>query len=680
MLPIEKRVHCQIPFVLDAPNQFWSFLEKLLAGFVLFAASWTIFVHLCIATERSFSFLLHLVPVPFVIAISCFWQWLRLQRVAGKAIYARSKEVESPPVHWGWFVGAVGIVLLFTIYQQYEVFWVLSIAYLITACLIHWRSSNLLEVNGKTSWQAIGGVIGLCLIAAIVTAIANRPNIDDSFYLSIPAALLDSPNDPMLQHDTMHGLPSLPLLLPVYRLHSLEIFWAVAAQFTGIAPIAIAHFWLPPLFSILSVLAEAMVLRLLQPKHWLLTLAVLIGLLIVMGEAERSYANFAFVRMFQGKSVLVTLMVPLLFLYAWSFGRTGRLSDWILLLATQTASLGITSTALYVAPLASVFALAGTWQPTLRSSKRFILGTLASIYLVIAAFIIRQQMPDSEVLTQFSYGNITDNLFLVLGKFTAYPQLLALLASWIVLKQSNQKWLLLLPLVLLIMPFNPWLSQGISANVTSAATYWRILWAVPLPLMLAVLIVGSVAAVCDRVTRQFYPLIFPVILSLLILLALPGTTLSQQNGTKLGMPGLKVEPDEYATAQSANQITPAGTTVLATEQVAPWLATTPGHPKPLVVRELYLNLLQPDLGQAETQQRLALLSYVSGKSNHENDRQLLVHSINQRCIGTIIIAADSPSQQNIANLLIPQKFDLVQNNKYQIWTRPKPECAVSQTK
>jgi len=38
-------------------------LENVIAGFVLFMASWTIFVYICIATGRSFVFLLHLSPI-----------------------------------------------------------------------------------------------------------------------------------------------------------------------------------------------------------------------------------------------------------------------------------------------------------------------------------------------------------------------------------------------------------------------------------------------------------------------------------------------------------------------------------------------------------------------------------------------------------------------------------------
>jgi len=51
-----------------------------------------------------------------------------------------------------------------------------------------------------------------------------------------------------------------------------------------------------------------------------LALIILVVLLVILGETHHSYGNFAFVRMHQGKAVLVTLMVPLIFFYAWSFG------------------------------------------------------------------------------------------------------------------------------------------------------------------------------------------------------------------------------------------------------------------------------------------------------------------------------------------------------------------------
>jgi len=58
--------------------------------------------------------------------------------------------------------------------------------------------------------------------------------------------------------------------------------------------------------------------------------------------------------------------------------------------ASQVAALGITSSALFVAPLAAGLALAGTWRPTRQLTSRLAVGL--SAYILIAAVTVRQGM------------------------------------------------------------------------------------------------------------------------------------------------------------------------------------------------------------------------------------------------------------------------------------------------
>jgi len=82
---------------------------------------------------------------------------------------------------------------------------------------------------------------------------------------------------------------------------------------TALPPITIAHVVFPPVFSVLSILAGALLLRFVA-EAMALALIILV-VLVILGETHHSYGNFAFVRMHQGKAVLVTLMVPLIFFF-----------------------------------------------------------------------------------------------------------------------------------------------------------------------------------------------------------------------------------------------------------------------------------------------------------------------------------------------------------------------------
>jgi len=74
----------------------------------------------------------------------------------------------------------------------------------------------------------VAAFVGLCLIAATITGIANRQMLT-MLLLKHTGGSSKCASRTDLQYDTMHGVPSLPLLLPVYRLHSLEVLWALVS-------------------------------------------------------------------------------------------------------------------------------------------------------------------------------------------------------------------------------------------------------------------------------------------------------------------------------------------------------------------------------------------------------------------------------------------------------------------
>jgi hypothetical protein len=74
----------------------------------------------------------------------------------------------------------------------------------------------------------------LAAAAVVVTLISHRPDDDDAFYVNVAAAAADAPGRALLSEDTMHGIPGLPLHLPIYRVHSYELFNGAVSYLTGI--------------------------------------------------------------------------------------------------------------------------------------------------------------------------------------------------------------------------------------------------------------------------------------------------------------------------------------------------------------------------------------------------------------------------------------------------------------
>ena len=51
--------------------------------------------------------------------------------------------------------------------------------------------------------------------------------------------------------------------------------------------------------------------------------------LVAVGETHRWYGNFSFVRMWQGKSIFLSVFMPLVYAYALRFAVRPNLRDWV---------------------------------------------------------------------------------------------------------------------------------------------------------------------------------------------------------------------------------------------------------------------------------------------------------------------------------------------------------------
>src|SRR6185312_2151303 len=226
--------------------------------------------------------------------------------------------------------------------MPYPVFWWVAL----TASFCAWVC-NLRGTPHTAGDSDIGGgrhaaKITLVVAAAAVgvTLIANRPDPDDALHLSIPATLLRFPQQPVLLHDTLYRLPGAPILTPFYRLNSYDVLIGVLARISGVDHHVIAYLVLPSLLAVFCVLAWVYLLRRIVPTRWPSALLILFLVVLALGEAHRAYGNFAFVRLFQGKAILATCMVPVIAGAALSYARHGGVRHWLLLLAAQITALG----------------------------------------------------------------------------------------------------------------------------------------------------------------------------------------------------------------------------------------------------------------------------------------------------------------------------------------------------
>ena len=138
---------------------------------------------------------------------------------------------------------------------------------------------------------------GFSRFSAPFALFAHRPDADDCHYINLSVGAVDNADQPLLKWDTMHGIPELPIVLPTYRVHSIELMMAALSRTTGIDAINLFHFLLPAAGAVCCCLAWAKLLRTTLPTTWLWVFIGVMFIYLFMGGPHRWYGNFALVRL-----------------------------------------------------------------------------------------------------------------------------------------------------------------------------------------------------------------------------------------------------------------------------------------------------------------------------------------------------------------------------------------------
>jgi hypothetical protein len=226
------------------------------------------------------------------------------------------------------------------------------------------------------------------LFIGLLALSAHRPDADDAMYLNLATTTADYPSRALLSFDGSLPDAGVPLPEAAYRAHTLEILAGLLTLASGFSAISILHIGIVFWATLLTVFAQAELQKILLPRQWLLGTIVAILILLALGETHRAYGNFAFVRMHQGKGILLTAVVPLLITYALHFMRTPSSKNWWLLLLSVIAAGGISSAGLVIGPATAAIALLSAWSPDRESTQKLAVGLATGLYPVLLSLLL----------------------------------------------------------------------------------------------------------------------------------------------------------------------------------------------------------------------------------------------------------------------------------------------------
>lgn len=445
----------------------------------------------------------------------------------------------------------------------------------------------------------------LALIVVGLTLVAHRPDVDDGTYLNLAVSVVDDPSLPILTFDRKHFLEHDVRVRTASRMRSYEMLFAAYARWTGRPVIEAAHLLLPPLGALLCLFAYRFLLQLLLPRTWLAGLVGVVLFLLSDGVSHQSFGNFSFVRLQQGKGWLVSVLVPAVLAYAWCFARRPSRRRWLRLAAAQVAAVGLSSTALLVIPLVLVQGLVAAlgspknWRD-LKDRRRtgWILaaGLGSGAYVALCALIARlpvvtalggsgAQLMASREVPPLRW------LELVLGEdpwIQGFRLFVLIAAPFFVVGPARRLCVMFSGLTVLLLAVS-WIPETLARYWVPPSLVWRLVWALPLPLAMALFVLLPVhhgSGVGRRgVPRALGTGLLVVLLTVLAYGILSGPTiLSPAGGVSLKVPGLKVGEGYAVAAQVVEGLEP-GTVVAAPTEVSSWLPTFHDGPFPTLTRE-----------------------------------------------------------------------------------------------
>ena len=381
----------------------------------------------------------------------------------------------------------------------------------------------------------------------LLTLFLHRPDADDELYLGMALSLLANP-DQAIQH--VPGYGSGIHDNEFSGIGAYEPLKAMVSYWTGLPLLSSYYLVVPSLMSALTVIVTYRLLRKLIPDGWLFGMLFFFVVMLAWGDVHRTLANFGYVRMFQGKSVLVSAVVPALFLYFLLAREKTQARYYNLLLAAALVSgIGFSRGGLIMGPF--VVGLLGLASINYHNLTRWpatllVVTMLSATALFVFAYhsgwtlMNPSQLvytPRGEVssttnveMIEFAMGSGLRGMFLLICVGAGF-----LFVSNEELGRLYRNYMIIFFVLLLI----PWTSDFLAKTLQEYLS-WRWLWVVPVPAFASVAVGGALAHL-RQVSNSPVAIGAFVVLAVGFTAASPRLVLSAANYTSIQWPGAKLD-------------------------------------------------------------------------------------------------------------------------------------------
>lgn len=505
------------------------------------------------------------------------------------------------------------------------------------------------EIDRKSAYFLLFIIISV----SAITYFAHRPDGDDAHFVNMAIGAVHYQNLALLKFDTMHGIEGMPIHLQLYKFHSYELLIAALSRIFSLDVLLVYYSIMPVLLAAFSIFVFSHIYRNLLPNDWLLAVLLHVLVILALGQEHRSYGNFGYVRLFQGKSILVTIIIPLIWYNSIAWHSTKHLKSWVMLMLTQVIAVGFSANAIFVAPIAAIIPAIANSLVTNTTLKDKLHGIIycgmSSLYPImagIALFLIDQKIP----LSASASHSLIDDFRMVFGNIHYIALHLFIILFYWISETQNRKFYILTSVLVALLVINPLLYELISNTITQHHN-WRLLWAIPVPLLATLFIIKA---------KQYR--IF-ISVGLILLLISPNSSLSASNKTTFSSNPIKLDMNDYKIAQRIITMTHKEAVILAAQNISGIIPMSEDIRHPLVVAPIYLIHIKPFLQPEDWQLRTEAYNTIISPTTDLNALKLAISRYN---IDLVAINSQT-SNSNIAALMQSLNYTKIIYNGYELY-------------
>ena len=532
------------------------------------------------------------------------------------------------------FVAALGTALD----APWAVVWIGWLAAAATGCWWAWSRrdpspAGAPEPAGPPSGWTAAVVLAWAVGLGVLSVWALRPNPDDLFYVNLSQWVASHGSFPIrdtIFSDLRYPMANWP---PVASYDGLV---GTLARLTGARAAGVEYQLVPPVATFLAVLALWRLLRAWRVRHVALVLSVAMVFLLFDGTSSYgSPGNLFVTRLWQGKVILLCLLVPLLLTWALAYVERPTRRNAVWLAVGGAASVALSTTAIFLVPLVALAGMAPLVRRPGGGTRRALGGFAAMAAYPLAAGVATlalggRSADDFGARRQYRFDGSFIGHAVFLDGVVALLGVAAVLLGVLLVPHRDARvttGLLVLATGVVLIPGVTRLSYDV---IGLGPTLWRVSWG----LTLAALVGLGAVRLGRLVPRRWGPAAAAAVVAVLLVTLAP-PSLGRATGTRLTAPWHWQRSDASRTAAAAVLAgSEPGDVVLAPDDLSITITITQTEVKTVAPRDYYMDYLR-DVASFHYRDRLTLVHFVDREGRWDAarvDAALRVVGVRTACV------------------------------------------------